>query len=94
MLLILIINPNCHDLFNKDIFDVVIIGGGFGGLSAALLLGRYLRSVLTFDTLKNRNYKFYGYLGFENTPVTYAIQKSWQDVLQYSSIHRVKKGSK
>ena len=43
------------------------------------------------DTLKNRNYNIHGYLGFENTPVRDAIQKSWQDVLQYSSILRVRK---
>jgi cation diffusion facilitator CzcD-associated flavoprotein CzcO len=28
---------------NQEVFDVAIIGGGFSGLSAALLLGRYLR---------------------------------------------------
>lgn len=79
------------EILDKNIFDVGIIGGGFGGLSAALLLGRYLRSVVIFDTLKNRNYNIHGYLGFENTPVRDAIQKSWQDILQYSSICRVKK---
>jgi thioredoxin reductase len=78
-------------LLDKHIFDVGIIGGGFGGLSAALLLGRYLRSVVIFDTLKNRNYNIHGYLGFENTPVRDAIHKSWQDVLQYSSILHVEK---
>lgn len=56
-----------------------------------MLLGRYLRSVVVLDTLKNRNYNIHGYLGFENTPVRDAIQKSWQDVSQYPSVHRVRK---
>lgn len=28
------------EIIDNDIYDVGIIGGGFGGLSAALLLGR------------------------------------------------------
>lgn len=36
-------------------FDVIIIGGGPAGLSAALLLGRSRRSVLLFDNNKPRN---------------------------------------
>ncbi len=73
----------------ENVFDVGIVGGGFGGLSAALLLGRYLRSTLVFDILKDRNYIVHGYLGFENYPITQAIQKSWSDVLQYNSVRRI-----
>lgn len=83
-----------NDVSKKDVFDVGIIGGGFGGLSAALLLGRYLRSVVIFDTPKNRNYNIHGYLGFENTPIRDAIKKSWQEVLQYSSVVKVKENVK
>jgi thioredoxin reductase len=35
--------------------DVVIVGAGPAGLSAALMLGRCRRSVVVFDTGKPRN---------------------------------------
>ena len=50
---------------DDDIFDVAIIGGGFAGLSAALLLGRYLRPTIIFDVKKPKKGKIHGYLGFE-----------------------------
>src|SRR5438046_10694782 len=36
-------------------YDVVIVGGGFAGLSAALLFGRSRRRVFVSDTGKTRN---------------------------------------
>jgi thioredoxin reductase len=85
------------DNINKDnnaestdsIFDVAIIGGGYAGLSAALLLGRYLRPTIIFDVVKPRKSLIHGYLGFEKMPREDVIQKAWKDVLQYRSIKRI-----
>jgi alkyl hydroperoxide reductase subunit AhpF len=73
----------------KDIFDVAIIGGGYAGMSAALLLGRYLRPTIIFDVFKPRKSVIHGYLGFEKSPIVEVIQKAWEDVLQYRSVKRV-----
>src|ERR687889_1552584 len=76
-----------------DIFDVAIIGAGFAGLSAALLLGRYLRPTVIFNGGNTRNSMskhVHGYLGFENVPPKQFIQKAWADVLQYNSVKVIK----
>jgi len=47
-------------------FEVAVIGGGPGGLAAALWLGRYLHSVVLIDSGKPRNWETVavnGYLG-------------------------------
>jgi thioredoxin reductase len=78
---------------NRQCFDVAIIGGGFAGLSAALLLGRYLRPVAIFDWGKTRNDNtkhIHGYLGLENTSPRTFIKKAWKDVLQYNSVRVIK----
>ena len=75
----------------EDIFDVAIIGGGYAGLSAALLLGRYLRPTVIFDVNQSRRSLIHGYLGFEKTPREEVIQKAWKDVLQYRSVKRIEK---
>src|SRR5688572_26638980 len=36
-------------------YDVIVIGGGPAGLSAAMVLGRCRRNVILFDTSKPRN---------------------------------------
>ena len=63
-------------------FDVAIVGAGFAGLSAALLLGRYLRPTVIFDGGETRNHAskhVHGYLGFENSSPKHIIQKAWKD---------------
>jgi len=52
-------------LTNPDAFDVIIIGGGPAGMSAALILGRCRRKVLIVDSGKPRNrrsHAMHGYL--------------------------------
>jgi thioredoxin reductase len=91
------INNLIDDKINEDynansfdnIFDVAVIGGGYAGLSAALLLGRYLRTTIIFDVAKPRKSHIHGYLGFEKSPREDVIQKAWKDVLQYDSVKRI-----
>ena len=73
--------------------DVAIIGAGFAGLSAALMLGRYLRTTVIFDGGKSRNHTsnaVHGYLGFENSSPEELLQKAWEDVGQYRSVKVVR----
>jgi thioredoxin reductase len=43
-------NLQRKDFFMQNAFDVVIVGGSYAGLSAALALGRALRKVLVIDS--------------------------------------------
>jgi thioredoxin reductase len=83
-------NNNKENNTNPEkVFDIAIIGGGFAGLSAALLLGRYVRPTVIFDSGNTRNSvtrQVHGYLGFENICPTQLIKKAWKDVKQYKSI--------
>ena len=72
----------------KELYDVVIVGGGAAGLGAALTLARARRSVLIIDSGEARNAPaghVHNYLGREGTPPDelYAIGR--EEVVGYGA---------
>ncbi len=68
-------------------YDVIVIGGGPAGLSAALLLGRSRRNVLLFDGGKPRNRwseNMNGYLASDGINPQEFIRKARADLRKYT----------
>ncbi|HKP57717.1 MAG TPA: NAD(P)/FAD-dependent oxidoreductase [Polyangiales bacterium] len=70
-------------------YDVVIIGGSYAGLSAALQLGRARRQVLILDAGQRRN-RFashaHGFLGHDGEPPDSIAAKGRAQVLAYPTV--------
>jgi thioredoxin reductase len=67
-------------------YDVIIIGGGPAGLSAALLLGRSCRRVLVIDEGRPRNAaarEMHGYLGRDGTPPADLLAAGRREIARY-----------
>jgi len=71
------------------LYDVIIVGAGPAGLSAALMLGRCRRSVLVCDTGRPRNAAaraLHGYLTRDGIPPLEFLALSRQELEQYDTI--------
>ena len=69
--------------------DVVIIGAGPAGLSAALMLGRCRRSVLVVDSGRNRNapsHALHGFLTRDGTPPAEFLRLAREELAKYHTV--------
>lgn len=69
--------------------DVIIVGGGPAGLSAAIVLGRARRSVLLVDAGQPRNRharSLHGYLGLEDIPPGELLQRGREQLRPYDTV--------
>jgi len=69
--------------------DVIIVGGGPAGLSAALMLGRCRRSVMVFDTRAPRNaasHALHGYLTRDGTPPGEFLRLAREQLATYTTV--------
>ncbi len=73
----------------KSMFEVIIIGAGPAGLSAALILGRSRRHVLVCDTGEHRNaasHAMHGFLTRDGIPPTELLRLAREQLCPYESI--------
>ena len=72
-----------------DRYDVVIVGGGPAGLSAAIVLGRCRRSVFLCDLGQPRNQAsraVHCLLGHEGTPPGDLLEKGRHELKRYTTV--------
>jgi thioredoxin reductase len=73
----------------RPVYDVVIVGAGPAGLSAALMLGRCRRSVLLCDTGKPRNaasQALHGYLSRDGIPPRELLALGRAELARYETV--------
>lgn len=84
--------PSLHNAEPITMNDVIIIGGSFAGLAAALQLGRARRKVTVLDTglPRNRNAPHsHGLLGHDHKPPLDILAEARQQLARYPTIRLV-----
>ena len=77
------------ELISQERFDVVIVGGGPAGLSAALILGRCRRRVLVCDNGQYRNapsHAMHAYLSRDGTPPAEFLLMGRDELRRYETV--------
>ena len=72
-----------------DTRDVIVVGAGPAGLSAALMLGRCRRSVVVFDNGKPRNapsHALHGYLTRDGVPPAEFLTLAREEIRTYQTV--------
>jgi thioredoxin reductase len=88
-------NSSLHPIHNEEpiiMHDVIIIGGSFAGLAAALQLGRARRKVTVLDTGLPRNrfaHYSHGVLGHDHKPPQDILIEARQQLARYPAIKLV-----
>ena len=81
--------PSIHNKEPITMDDVIIIGGSFAGLAAALQLGRARRKVTVLDTGLPRNRfagRSHGVLGHDHKPPSDILTEARQQLARYPAI--------
>lgn len=84
------LNFSTYYPMKKNHFDVIIVGGSYSGLSAAMALGRALKKVLIIDSGKpcNRQTPYsHNFLTQDGVPPHEIAQLGKSQVAQYSTVH-------
>ncbi|MGE3725162.1 MAG: NAD(P)/FAD-dependent oxidoreductase [Candidatus Sericytochromatia bacterium] len=74
----------------RNAFDVIIIGGSYSGLAAAMALGRALKTVLVIDSFQPCNLQTphsHNFLTQDGKPPAEIASLARQQVEQYDSVH-------
>jgi thioredoxin reductase len=78
---------------NKDIYEVIIIGGSYSGLSAAMALGRSLRKVLIIDSSQPCNQQTpysHNFITHDGVEPGIIAQAAKEQVLKYPTVEFMK----
>lgn len=85
-------DPSIRNTEPTTMNDVIIIGGSFAGLAAALQLGRARRKIIVLDTGLQRNRfagRSHGVLGHDDKPPSAILAEARQQLARYPAITMV-----